>query len=81
MRKILNKSKIKILFSILGIFCAPITFYFYYNDLIGLSLPFLIFLTLCYFLGKEKFFWKFFEENILIFLFFWIITLSILVNL
>ncbi|MEM5820549.1 MAG: hypothetical protein QW678_02830 [Candidatus Aenigmatarchaeota archaeon] len=78
---IFEKNKEKILFIILGILNSFITFKFYYFDLIGLSIPILIFLIFSYFLGKEKNFFKIIERYALIYFFSWILALTILINI
>lgn len=78
---ILKKYKIKIFFSFVGILSSLITYVFYYKDFIGLTTPFLIFLIFCYYFGREKKFFKVLEDNFLLFFVFWLITLTILMNL
>ncbi|MEM5833120.1 MAG: hypothetical protein QXF04_01060 [Candidatus Aenigmatarchaeota archaeon] len=57
-----------------------ITYKFYYIDIIGLSIPLLVFLVFSYLLGRENKFFKIIEKYALIYFLSWIITLTILVN-
>ncbi|MEM5824596.1 MAG: hypothetical protein QXW04_01000 [Candidatus Aenigmatarchaeota archaeon] len=77
---IFEKNKEKILFIILGVLSSFITYKFYYIDIIGLSIPLLVFLVFSYLLGRENKFFKIIEKYALIYFLSWIITLTILVN-
>ncbi|MEM0324910.1 MAG: hypothetical protein QXW35_03355 [Candidatus Aenigmatarchaeota archaeon] len=77
---IFEKNKEKILFIMLGVLSSFITYKFYYIDIIGLSIPLLVFLVFSYLLGRENKFFKIIEKYALIYFLSWIITLTILVN-
>ncbi|MBU5682352.1 MAG: hypothetical protein KQA34_01385 [Candidatus Aenigmarchaeota archaeon] len=77
---IFEKNKEKILFIILGVLSSFITYKFYFIDIIGLSIPLLVFLVFSYLLGRENKFFKIIEKYALIYFLSWIITLTILVN-
>jgi len=80
MKEFLKNYKFHIIFSALGFLSSLITFKFYYNDIIGLTFPFLLFLIFCYIFGKDKRFLNFVYEHFLYFFIFWLISLSIFLN-
>ncbi|MEM5828475.1 MAG: hypothetical protein QW197_03190 [Candidatus Aenigmatarchaeota archaeon] len=80
LKKLLKTKRFEIFFSLLGILTSFITFSFYYKDVIGLTVPFLLFLFFCFYFGREKKFLKFIGEYLIYFFVFWLITLTILVN-
>lgn len=80
LKKLLKNKKFEIFFSALGILTSFITFAFYYNDIIGLTIPFILFFLFCFYFGKQKNFLKFVYEFFIYFFLFWLISLTILIN-
>lgn len=78
--KFTKKIKYQLIFSILGLISALITFKFYYFDLVGLTIPFFLFLLFSYIFGREEKFLNFVYDYFIYFFIFWLIALAILVN-